>query len=159
MEYILKTENKDAIEWMQYLLQNTIESKGHNAALVAYPHLKEWLDMFERAEVRRGNSSETTEINLLDDSEPAKPKVKAAAKKGPASKKPAAKKKAAPKKRRAKKKAIDKSGLTCNTHKTYQAKRVPRTDCKECWEVYKKFHPLEYDQKRSKFLRDQRSKK
>ena len=144
MQYIFKTENEDAVQWMKTLLQNTLESKGHTAAITAYPYLKEWLDMFEAVEVSRTPKSEPIEVNLFEESKP----------------KPPPKPKAKAKKRAAKKRAVkkDTSGLVCNAHPAYGAKRPPRTDCDGCWKLYEKFHPLEYDLKRKNFLRKQKEK-
>lgn len=39
----------------------------------------------------------------------------------------------------------------CPKHKKYSAQRVPGTDCKKCWETYRKFHPLDYDKALRRF--------
>ena len=56
-------------------------------------------------------------------------------------------------KRRTVKPQVDKSGLVCNSHPNYGGVRPPRKDCDECWSVYKKFHPMEFKQKRAAFVR------
>jgi hypothetical protein len=43
--------------------------------------------------------------------------------------------------------------VMCDTHKKYQAKRVPNTDCSECWVAYKKYNPMKYDKARRDFER------
>lgn len=50
-------------------------------------------------------------------------------------------------------KNTDPDPFTCKDHPSYQAKQVPRKDCKVCWNIYKKFHPLDYDKKRRDFER------
>lgn len=134
MDYHITIKKKEAFEWMKGLINNTIADKNHEATIAAYPHLQAWVDAFEEAEASKDNSDKTTPVG----------KEQQATKKRPA------------KKRRKRKPAIDKSGLTCNAHPTYSGTRVPRKDCKDCWDVYKKFHPLEYDMKRRSFLAKQR---
>lgn len=41
----------------------------------------------------------------------------------------------------------------CDAHPKYGAKRPPRTDCTGCWEAYKTYNPLAYDQARRKYER------
>lgn len=148
MEYILKTENKEAFEWMQNLVNNTLESQGHQAAVLAYPHLSEWQKMFTEALAQAKNASEPKSLKEVQ-------KSSTHTKKSTVAKKTSA----SPRKKRRTTKTKDKSGLTCNEHPTYTGSRIPRKDCKSCWGVYKKFHPEEYSAKRRSFLAKQKTNK
>ena len=45
----------------------------------------------------------------------------------------------------------------CKEHPKFKAQRAPRTDCKQCWKVYKELNPNIYDAARRNFVRKQRS--
>jgi hypothetical protein len=42
--------------------------------------------------------------------------------------------------------------VLCETHRNYQAKRSPRTDCQQCWTAYKKFNPMSTTKQRARRL-------
>jgi hypothetical protein len=50
-------------------------------------------------------------------------------------------------------KKADKDPYQCPAHPNYQAARVPRTDCAKCWDLYRQFHPMDYQAKRRAFER------
>lgn len=147
MEYQIRISDDDAFNWLRTLLENTISSDT-NAAIIAYPHLKAWIDAFDESEYRQKNAKEYKKIDKPLAKSTDKPKVKA--KKKTAAKTPSTDDKIP-------KGKLDSSGLSCTIHKTYEGKRVPRKDCPGCWAVYKKFHPMEYSSKRRTFLTKQRS--
>lgn len=41
----------------------------------------------------------------------------------------------------------------CTEHPTYGAKRAPRKDCSNCWDMYKMYNPTNYDRARRNFDR------
>lgn len=45
----------------------------------------------------------------------------------------------------------------CSVHPEKALLRAPTTDCKGCWDAYKRLHPLDYEAKRRTFERKQRS--
>lgn len=57
--------------------------------------------------------------------------------------------------RKANGKGTTKNLALCPTHKTYQAKQVPRQDCDGCWTAYKRFNPDKYVNARRSFERKQ----
>lgn len=46
----------------------------------------------------------------------------------------------------------------CKDHPKNKAERPPRTDCKGCWEAYKRLNPLKYDVARRTYLRNVRKR-
>jgi hypothetical protein len=60
-------------------------------------------------------------------------------------------------KKPAKKRAPKFKPNLCPAHPDKALVQAPRTDCKGCWDAYKRLHPMEYDNKRRAFERKQRS--
>lgn len=68
----------------------------------------------------------------------------------------AAERKANTKRAPVKRKIKEPSQFDCENHPSYGGVRVPRTDCKKCWSIYKALHPMDYDLARRKFNMKQR---
>jgi hypothetical protein len=126
-----KSEKK-AFEWLAAMLERSHSDVNSSINIGFYEELKVWVDATRDASmVSESNSSEKDVVKKSTTK-------KSVSKKTKATKKP-------------KKEPLDTSGLVCNSHKTYQGMRTPRTDCDECWALYKKLHHNEYPAKRRAF--------
>jgi hypothetical protein len=126
-----KSEKK-AFEWLSTMLERSHNDVNSSMNMSSYEELKIWVDSTRDAEMVSESKIEDPKFDK-----------KAVAKKPiPKKTKPAKKSSEEP---------LDTSGLVCNEHKSYQGMRTPRTDCDECWALYKKLHFNEYPSKRRAF--------
>lgn len=151
MSYHIKIKTKEAFEWMKGLIENTISSDTH-AKHVSYPHLQDWIDGFNTAEVDSGKSG-TRPVNSeisTDAQSNFKKEVRS-------KKKTAANKKASSEDSFVHGK-LARDGLSCTIHKKYGGIRSPRSECKGCWALFKKMNPMEYPAKLRAFKAKQNNK-
>lgn len=134
MAYQIEINDKQAYEWLKKLINNTLESPSSRPFQTAYEELLHWKEAFDKCDEEREKLAEIRRQNSK----------KAVAKKPPV-------------KRRTVKKEI--SEFDCAEHSTYGGVRVPRTNCKKCWSIYKKLHPMEYEQSLRKFKLKEKQKK
>jgi hypothetical protein len=146
----IKIDDKTAIDWLAKLIDNTITGDPNSKAMLSsYKQIKAWHDSLSApipdSEVVLYNDYDQ---RVKQEVAEAKAKMAEAFKtKGRTSKRTTAKKTV----------AKDPDPFTCKEHPKYEAKRVPRTDCKACWALYKQFHPLDYPLKRKDFERKLRN--
>lgn len=130
-EYYLKIDNKEALEWLQRLIINTLENKSHPTTISYYNQLRVWEDAFNN-------------ILSLDDIQPPPAPL--------TPKEPVSSGRIKRNKNREKKKELE-DPYSCTVHPKYGGKRRPRTDCEKCWSVFKSLHPMEYSVCRRDFER------
>ena len=133
MAYHLTIPDKKSYDWLQSLVNNTLDTPTSRPYQMNYEELLAWKAAFDICNAEREKASEARKAK-------AKPS--------------ASKKKSVSKKR--KKKEI--SEYDCEIHHTYGGVKRPRTDCIKCWSIYKKLHPQEYDRARRSFKLKQRQK-
>jgi hypothetical protein len=134
MAYQLEINNKQAYEWLKKLVNNTLESPSSRPYQTSYEELMCWKEAFDRCDQQREEA--------------------AAARRQQAPTKSVAKKSSHT--RRQTRKEI--SEFDCLEHPKYGGVRMPRTDCKKCWSIFKKLHPMEYDRARRRFNLKQKQK-
>lgn len=137
MTLYIKIENKESVDWLCSLIQNTLAQRSHPTTISCYPMLADW---------ENGLSNPLDLKKILEEADALpKPTPKARAKRST-------------KKKREGLPPEDKANpLICNEHPKYGGVRRPQSNCEGCWSVYQKLHPLEYKQKRRDWERSQKS--
>ena len=128
MSYTIEIQTKEQFEYIKRIVENSHRMMHSNTS--AYV---EYLDTVDALKKAFDNPAVTK------NPEPELP--------SPAKKKTSAKKRS----------AVAKLPVFCKEHPTYGAKRAPRTDCKTCWEAYKRLNPTLWAPARRKFERTQRA--
>jgi hypothetical protein len=147
MALYIRIDEREDLDWLKRLISNSLALEpNHPMLLTNYKYLYNWdqyLNHPVSAKEVSNNTTDPKEILTETDREKTAPKP---ARRG---RPPSAKTK-----QRAKKKPKeDVDPFQCPAHKTYGAKRRPRSECTKCWELFKQFHPLEYPQARIDFER------
>lgn len=126
MAHIVKIETKEQFNYLHRIVVNSHRMMHSNtSAYVEYLDIVDALvEAFANAEVIKSPSEEKPPAATTKKKQTAKRSTK-----------------------------VVKLQTFCSVHKTYGAKRAPRTNCSECWEAYKRFNPLQYTQARRKFDR------
>ena len=126
MAYELIVTDKKAYEWLKKLINNTSESSESRPYQDYYEELFHWKEAFEQCDKKREEEAAARKAARQSKAASARKKTSNRSKKEP-------------------------SPFDCLQHTSYGGVRVPRTDCKQCWSIYKKLHPMEYAQARRKF--------
>lgn len=155
MMYLIRVESQAAVAWLEKLINNTVSDPNSHAMRVAYNHIETWKNALDN-KMSEADILQIPEINELIEAEKEKQRQKSLVELAKAREKLAAKK-TTRKKSPAKKSEAD--PYTCPQHPKYKAARSPRTDCTKCWALYKQFHPLDYQSRRSAFVRNQKKQK
>lgn len=125
----VKFEDKDALFWLQRMMENMIE-RADNDPVRYHDHYQNIVTS------AKSLNDYFTSVQVAEQVEA----------------KPAKKRKT----RSSDEVRAEKLQALCKTHQGYKARQRPRTDCDECWEAYKKFNPLTYDKARRDFERNQK---
>lgn len=141
--HLIQIESEEAVVWLEKLIKNSLNGDPNSPALIAaYKHLVVWQEALQNKMVDK-DIVKLPEVQEIIKEQVAKKQIR----------KPRTTK---AKKRTPKKKEVD--PFTCNQHPTYTGARIPRSGCEGCWEIYKKFHPMEYAQKRAAYERNSKKK-
>lgn len=137
MAYFIRLENKEDLEWLQTILNNSVATlrKGSSSRLAA---MSENIVRVHDAVINAVPKKEAEALGVSHEEFPEDVKPKATKK--------STKKKAEPKE-------PDYVPNLCPTHPKKEILRAPRTDCDGCWDAYKRLHPMEYDNARRNFER------
>lgn len=129
-EIYIKLTDKTALDWLTRLIDNTLNQPTHPTTIAAFQELTHW------------HTALTNPLRVQDLVVPEAKPVTATKKSPP---------------KRKKREPVESDMFTCAAHLTYGGKRRPRTDCEQCWSIYKRLHPAEYAQKRRAFDHAQRN--
>lgn len=165
-KYIRIDDDKD-FEWLKTVVSNWLNRDPNNHELtINYIYILNW-DKYLKNPVNAKEVAESVEepqvVLTPEDLKKITPKPKPTkstakpVKKGGRGK---AKGKTAKAKASAKvePKVVEIDPYQCPEHPTYGARYKPRTDCAKCWDLYKQFHPMDFDKARRSFLASKRSK-
>ncbi len=136
-KYIRIDTNED-YEWLIKVLDNWLNADPNSQALqINYVFIANWRKYLDNPVSAKEVSEAVPDKKVIlteADTKKTSPKPK---------------KKRTTKSKRKQKPDVD--PYKCPDHPTYGAKNRPRSDCATCWDLYKKFNALRYDQARREF--------
>ena len=138
MPYTVTVKSKKSFDWLKKLIDNTVDSPNSRPMIENYEELMEWYEGFVAVQAELDAKKAAAEAAKQE-------KLKA--------------KKSAPKKKASAKKQDKVGEFDCADHPTYGGVRRPRTDCKKCWSIFKKLHPMDYQRARRSFNLSQKRAK
>ena len=158
MAKYIRIDNDKDFEWLKTVVTNWLNRDPNNHELaINYVFISNW-DKYLKNAVSAKSVADDVEIVAAilteEDVKKVTPKPKPITNKVKQTAKKKGKGKTTKSKVVAKApiKVVDVDPYKCSDHTTYGAKYKPRTDCKQCWDLYKQFHPMEFDKARRQFL-------
>lgn len=158
MAKYIRIDNDNDYKWLCTVVKNWLNRDPNNTELVVnYVYIKNWETYLSNPVSVKAvfEEAENPEVVLVEAD------LKKVAPKPPkkiTNKKTSKGKKKVTAAKKASKPIVDVDPYKCPDHPTYGAKYRSREDCSKCWNLYKQFHPLEFDKARRQFEASKRLK-
>lgn len=177
MVLYLRIDDKKDLEWLKLLIGNSLTADPNNQKFqLNFPHLYAWNKYLTENIVTANDiadvipEKELPTILAKEDMDKVKRKrqikqqPEAPKRRGrPPKKMSKAEMQRRTSEQRAKEKQkkikqLEEDPFKCVNHPTYGGSRRPRTECENCWDIYKHFHPHDWQRVWAAFQREQKKK-